>query len=202
MNSACLCNLTHDKLNISKLSCQHMACTNVNAKKKDYKKCDNCHNDPKYEYSQLYYYKKPSLLITTPVMLCPFGINVTNNNFSMCLQFTNYMEDPLMKSFYDFIQTTEYRQMELLGLGEDDEDDFISQIKYDKQGKYDPNLHMKLPFAYNKFNIEVFNEAGPFTNIMHIPRFAKMRCDIYLDKVWKFNDKFISKWKVKKINLV
>jgi len=112
------------------------------------------------------------------------------------------MEDPLMKSFYDCIQTIEYRQMELLGLGEGDEDSFISQIKHDKKGIYDPNLHMKLPFTYNKFNTEVFNDDGPVSNIMYIPRFAKMECDIYLDKIWRFNDKFISKWKVKKIHLV
>ena len=193
---------THDKLNTSKLVCQHMACTNVNAKKKDYEKCLDCQNDLKYEYSQLYYLKNPSILVTTPVMVCPFGISVNNNNFSMCLQFSNYVEDPTMKSFYEFIQGIEYRQMELLGLREDEEDRFISQIKHHKEGKYDPNLQVKLPFSYNRFNTDVYNDDGPVVNIMHIPRFAKMECDIYLDKIWKFNDRFTSKWKVKTIHLV
>ena len=33
---------------------------------------------------------------------------------------------------------------EFLGLSEDDSDLFISQIKYDKQERYDPNLSVKI----------------------------------------------------------
>ena len=42
----------------------------------------------------------------------------------MCLQFTNYMSDPDMKKFHEFIQHCEYKQMELIGLDEEDEDLF------------------------------------------------------------------------------
>ena len=197
-----LCYLTHDKLNPKKLVCHHMACDSVNSKKKKYHKCEDCRNDLKYEYSQLYFLKNPFLLVTTPVMVCPFGISSINNNFSMCLQFTNYMEDPIMNNFYKFIQALEYKQMDLLGLEEDEEDLFISQIIQDKQNKYDPNLKIKLPFNYNKFDTDIYSDNHPISSIMHVPKFAKMECDIYLDKIWKFNDKYISKWKVKVIHLV
>jgi hypothetical protein len=39
-------------------------------------------------------------------------------------------------------------------------------------------------------------------NIENICNFTKMRCDIYIDKIWKWNDVFTCKWKVKVIHLV
>ena len=36
--------------------------------------------------------------------------------------------------------------MKLLGLEEEDEDSYISQIRYDKKGKYDPTLQVKFLF--------------------------------------------------------
>ena len=59
-----------------------MACDNVNSKNKKYHKCNDCRNDLKYEYSQLYFLMNPFLLVTTPVMVCPFGICSINNNFT------------------------------------------------------------------------------------------------------------------------
>ena len=45
-----------------------------------------------------------------------------------------------MNSFFNFIQNLEMKQMEYLGLDDDDSDLYISQIRYDKKGRYDPNL--------------------------------------------------------------
>jgi len=175
----------------------------VNAKKKEYVKC-TC--DPKLDlrfgYSQLYYHKKPQFIVTTPTMICPFGINNLGSNFKMCLQFTNYVSDPVMKSFYDFIQQCEYKQMELLGIKEDESDLFISQIKHHKQGKYDPNLEVKIPFSYNRFQCDIYSDNFSNAGIMNISKFCKLRCDIYLDKIWKYNDNYTSKWKVKMIQLL
>ena len=55
-------------------------------------------------------------------MICPFGVNQQGTNFKMSLQFTNYKSDPVMNSFIQFIQECEYKQMELLGLTEEDSD--------------------------------------------------------------------------------
>ena len=37
---------------------------------------------------------------------------------------------------------------------------------------------------------------------MNISKFCKVQCDIYLDKIWKYNDNYISKWKVKMIHFI
>ena len=117
------CNIFHHDLNVQDLGCQHTSCKNVNAKKKEYIKCEtDPKTDLKYCYSQLFYHKKPHFTVTTPIMICPFGISNQGSNFNMCLQFTNYMSDPEMNKFYEFIQQCEYKQMELLGLEEGEEE--------------------------------------------------------------------------------
>jgi hypothetical protein len=197
------CNLFHDNLTIDSLGCKHMSCKNVNAKKKEYQPCvTNPLTDLKFGYSQLFYNKKSQFIVTTPIMMCPFGISNQGSTFNICLQFTNYMSNPEMKQFYEFIQQCEYRQMELLGLQEDDCDLFISQIKHDKQKKYDPNLNIKVPFSYNRFQCDIYSDDYEGANIMNISKFCKLQCDIYIDKIWKYNDSYISKWKVKMIHLL
>ena len=197
------CNIFHDDLDISTLDCQHMSCTNVNAKKKEYVYCvTDPRTDLKFCYSQLRHGPKQQFVVTTPPMICPFGINNQNNNFKMCLQFTNYKSDNVMNSFYEFIQTCEYKQMELLGLDESSSDLFISQIKHDAKGRYDPNLEVKIPFSYNRFNCDIYSDSYDGVGIMNISKFCKLQCDIYLDKIWKYNDNYISKWKVKMIHLL
>jgi hypothetical protein len=198
-----VCNLHHDKVKLNDIVCQHMSCINVNSKKKEYKKCKcNPLEDPKFGYSQLYYHKQPAFLVTTPPMVCPFGVSNNGSNFKMCLQFTNYMSDPDMNSFYDFIQKSEYKQMELLGLTEDTQDLFRSQIRHDKHDKYDPNLEIKIPFTYNRFQCDIYSDSYSDINIMNISKFSKLQCDIYLDKIWKYNDDYTSKWKVKMIHVL
>ena len=197
-----LSNLDHSKIDIVLIGCNHVSCKNVNAKQKEYVHCESDPQiDLKYCYSDLYF-KKNLICVTTPEMVCPFGISNQGSNFNISLQFTNYMEDNYMKSFFDFIQNLEYKQMELLGLTEDQSDLFISQIKYDKNGKYDPNLQVKLPFSYNRFTTDIFSDNYSSIGIMNISKFSKLKCDIYLDKIWKYNDKFISKWKARIIQVL
>ena len=197
------CNIFHHDLNVQDLGCQHTSCKNVNAKKKEYIKCEtDPKTDLKYCYSQLFYHKKPHITVTTPIMVCPFGVSNQGSNFNMCLQFTNYMSDPDMNKFYQFIQQCEYKQMELLGLEEGEEDLFISQIKHDKKGKYDPNIQVKVPFSYNRFQCDIYSDEYDAIGIMNISKFCKLQCDIYLDKIWKYNDYYVSKWKVKMIHLL
>ena len=107
-----------------------------------------------------------------------------------------------MKSFYEFMKQCEYKQMLLLGLDEGESDLFISQIKHDKKNRYDPNLEIKIPFSYNKFQCDIYSDDFSAINIMNISKFCKLQCDIYLDKIWKYNDSYVSKWKVKMIHLL
>jgi hypothetical protein len=92
--------------------------------------------------------------------------------------------------------------MKWMGIEEDTADSYLSQIKQDKQEKYDPNLVTKVPFRSNRYEVDIFNSDKQLVSIYNIPRFAKLQCDIYIDKIWKYNGKFVCKWKIKKIHLL
>ena len=100
------------------------------------------------------------------------------------------------------MENIQFYCMTRIGLDETDADNFISQIKQDKKKKYDPNLSVKIPFHYNRFQTDIFSDKSSDINLFQIQSFTPMKCDIYIDKIWKYNDVFYCKWKAKKINLV
>ena len=151
-------------------------------------------------YTSLYYNGTPIVYVTTPVMTCLWGMSKQTKQIS--LQFTNLESDPSMKSFFTFIKNIEINNMRNLGFTEKDIDKYGSQIKLDKSGKYEPNLLVKVPFVENRYDVDVFNDERDNINIYNINNFVKMQCDIYIDKIWKYNDVYYCKWKAKKIYLV
>ena len=196
-------NIEHDKYDIDKIVYKTYTCKDCTQKKKEYEVClnDSCPKDLKnFGYCSLQYLQNPLIYITTPPMICLFGLDKNTNNMS--LQFTNVKTDNVMKSFFNFIQGIEFTQMKYLDLNEEDADLYMSQIRYDKENKYDPNLSVKVPFKYNKYDCDIKNENYSSMNILNINRFTKMQCDIYIDNIWKWNDQYICKWKCKKIYIL
>jgi len=85
-----------------------------------------------------------------------------------------------------------------IGLDIDNSELYKSQIQYSKNDVYDPSMIVKLPFKYNKFEVDIYKDDFPIS-IFNIQKFMNMKCDLYIDKVWKFNDRYICKWKVRNI---
>ena len=203
-----LCNQYHEQLPVDKIHYDFFVCDDMSVKDKDktFQRCSDkrkkCKDNLCFGYVQVYIGKYPNLTVTTPIMTCPFGIQNQGSNYSLSLQFTDVEEDEYMKSFYEWIQALEFAQMKYLGLTDKDIDSYISQIKYDKKGKYDPNLHVKIPFHYNKFQTDIYSDDHSAVNLFYLQKFAKVQCDIYIDKIWKFNDQYVCKWKVKCIHLL
>ena len=135
------------------------------------------------------------IVVTTPVMVF-HGFNKSTGQLP--LQFTNVKTDSEMNSFFNFIQRFEFEQMKYLGLTNEDSELYISQIKFDKQERYDPNLSVKVPFYGNRYDVDIHSEDSNHS-LTRIYNFSKVKCDIYVDKIWKFNDHFICKWKVKRV---
>ena len=194
--------LTPENLNLKRYKCDDMSIIKINDK--TYSECSDLDKDhPCFGYITVGYLKNPQLYVTTPVMKCLFGVqNKGGGNFQMNLQFTNLEEDPNMKQFYDFIEGCEFYAMKYLGLDENDSDRFVSQIYHDKKGMYEPNLNVKLPFQYNQFLTDIYSEYSSGVNIFNIRKFQNMECDLYIDKIWRMNDKFYMKWKCKVIHLI
>lgn len=200
-------NINHEIYDLNNLKFKTFTCKDCSQKKKEYELCsdDSCPKSLKnFGYISLNYLQNPFIYITTPPMICLFGIkNNGKDNWSMSLQFKYYKTDNIMNSFFEFIKNIEFKQMSYLDLDEDDSDDlYISQIKWDKDNKYDPNLSVKIPFKYNRFECDIKNENYSSMNLLNVNNFTKMQCDIYIDNIWKWNDKFICKWKCKKIYIL
>ena len=176
-------------------------CKDCSVKKKEYELLKQRTKDiiPKqlsnYGYLDVFI-GRSRLKVKTPVMVCPFGFNKQTNQ--IYLQFSNLKTDTSMMGFYDFIQDIEMQQMEYLGLSETEADEYISQIKNDKHGRYDPNLVVKVPFNSNKYHVDIKNKEK-HCSVSQLFNFSKLQCDIYIDKIWKYNGKFVCKWKVDKI---
>ena len=95
----------------------------------------------------------------------------------------------------------ELDQIKYIGLTSNNIDLYKSQIFQDPKQKYDPLLMVKIPFINNKFNVNVYNDTYNL-NITNIHKFSKVKCDIYIDSIWLFNDKYICKWKLLNIHIL
>ena len=201
-NTKFLQNYDHNFYNGKPLKFEVYICKDCTQKNKEYVK-ENIRDKIPKEITNLGYidisYNNFKIQVQTPIMVCPFGFNKDSNNIT--LQFTNYKTDAIMKSFYHFIQTFEYKLMENIGIDEEDTDLYIPQIRYDKKGKYDPNLLIKVPFKGNSYNVDIKKEDSSIS-VTNIFKFSKLKCDIYIDKIWKYNDKYICKWKVDRILII
>ena len=196
-------NITHDLYKVDQIKYTKYLIKDCSVKKKDYvldKSKENAVDIKNIGYVSLYYNQYPLIYVTTPVMVCLFGLDKRTKQMS--LQFTNLESDSEMKSFFDFIENIEVNNMKNLGIDEDNYDKYINQIRYDKDRKYDPNLSVKVPFVNNRYDIDIYSDDYSLINIENICNFTKMKCDIYIDKIWKWNDVFTCKWKAKVIHLV
>ena len=196
-------NITHDLYKVDQIKYTKYLIKDCSAKKKDYvldKSKENAVDIKNIGYVSLYYNQNPLIYVTTPVMVCLFGLDKITKQMS--LQFTNLESNSEMKSFFDFIENIEVNNMRNLGIDEDNYDKYINQIRYDKDRKYDPNLSVKVPFVNNRYDIDIYSDEYSLINIENICYFTKMKCDIYIDKIWKWNDVFTCKWKAKVIHLV
>ena len=148
------------------------------------------------------YNRMNKILITTPIMMNIFGINKRYSTFEMNLSFIKIDTNPKMKEFYDIIKTFEYTQMVKIGLTNDTQSKYLSQIKQSKDKQYDPYITIKLPFRYNKFDIDIYNKRYSGQSILDIRHGNNIRCNIYIDKIQKYNGKYICKWKCSYIEII
>tara|TARA_B100000902_G_scaffold377044_1_gene408885 strand:+ start:393 stop:998 length:606 start_codon:yes stop_codon:yes gene_type:complete len=193
-------NLKHiyyERYSIDNIRYENYNLKNPNVKEKEYVLDDSdAVKNEKLAYIQVVYNNNPILYVTTPKMFCPFDLN--KKGFTMNLQFTNYKTDPEMNGFFEFVKNIEFQQMAHIGLDETNSDLYMSQIQYSKNDVYDPTLILKLPFKYNKFEVDIYSDDFPLS-VFNIRKYMNMTCDIYIDKIWKFNDRFYCKWKVRNI---
>ena len=190
-----------DDCNLLKFNYKGFNVKNPNQKKKEYYADETLpiQND-KLSYIHITYGSRP-FYVKTPIMTVPFKISEKDGSFQFSLQFTNYKDNEEMNRFYNLIRNIELQQMKFIGLDETNTELYLSQIRRDKKKQYDPNLLIKIPFRYTKMEADAYTKEGQPMTILSIHRFSKAECVIYIDRIWKFNDMFVCKWKLKTIYL-
>ena len=133
----------------------------------------------------------------SPVMYMPFEIEEYKNNYTLNLQFRNIDNEPDLENFLDFIQRLENKLKSLLDI---DDDEFTSQLRFNR--KYDPVLFTKFIFKFNKIECSVTDGDNTPLNIFEIGKNHKVQVKLLLDKVWKFNNKYSYKLKVKELKVL
>ena len=153
-------------------------------------------------YINLNYKGHNRITVTTPIMPCVFGIENQYNGCQFKLGFKNIDEDNEIKSFFNFIKTCEYIQMLSIGLTTKNSNDYISQIKQDETQKYDPHLTIKVPFRYNKYELDIHCSRRSDFGLFDIKFKQLLKCNIYIDTIIKYNEKYICKWKCSYIDVM
>lgn len=69
------------------------------------------------------------------------------------------------------------------------------------QLREDNVLICKIPRIKNKITTEIKDKNG-YYNIYNISKNQYINCELYLDTIWKFNDKYYYKWNYKKIYVI
>tara|TARA_Y100000996_G_C22449015_1_gene613006 strand:- start:175 stop:777 length:603 start_codon:yes stop_codon:yes gene_type:complete len=196
-------NITYSNYDYDEFIYESYNIVDANKKVKEYIK-NNTYIPPilntKLSHINIYYPNTKQIIVTTPIMVVPFGLEGTNN-FQIKLQFTNFKSNDEMNDFFNFIKRVELNNIKYIGLEKKNLDMYKSQIYQDNLSKYDPLLVVKIPFINNKFNVNVYNDTYNL-NVTNIHKFSKVKCDIYIDSIWLFNGKFICKWKLLNIYIL
>ena len=153
-------------------------------------KLEYCDKDSKFVNVR---YNDSELTFFSPSMKLPFGLEKEYNNYYFKLEFTTKKNNTDIINFKLFIEKLEKTFNEFL------EEDIPSQIKYNN--KYDPLLICKIPNRFNKLQC-IIKEKSENINIYNIEKGSYIKCLLFIDKIWKYNNNFYYKIKVKSGNII
>lgn len=160
-------------------------------------KISNIHIDDnfniKYKNSNNIYKK---LILKTPILFIPFGIDHVHDNYFLKLQARKNKNTPcniLLDSFINFIYSIE----NLL------KNKFNTEVKSNifKSDKYDDIIKVKV-ISKNKKILSVIKYNESFYNFYKISKGDSCICDILIDKIWLYNNIIYYTIKIKHLRLI
>jgi hypothetical protein len=121
-----------------------------------------------------------NVIITTPIMTIPFGLEYNYEKYLLKLSFKNYKTNNIMKHFYTQIKELENRLQTLSSTMY-----YHSNIKISKS--YDPLLVLRV------------DDPEPLKN--KLIKGSKVRCKFILQKMWNYKDKSGTFFTLKEIEI-
>tara|TARA_Y100000310_G_scaffold300460_1_gene336148 strand:+ start:307 stop:807 length:501 start_codon:yes stop_codon:yes gene_type:complete len=138
-------------------------------------------------FSGMKYYGK-NIIIMTPVMNCPFGIEKYFNNLLVKFRFDQNREGH--SELFSFVRELESKINQVFGRPA-----FCSQIRLSTKG--DPLLITKIPNPKNAFKIVASNDSIHTLN--DVKKNVNLRCVLEINKIWCDEDKCSYKWLLRKV---
>lgn len=142
-----------------------------------------------------------NIVFNTPRIYIPFGLQKYYNSWTLNFQLRDLKTDTKVNDFYTFIKEFETHLIEKINISDTE---FNSQIS-EANPKYDPIIYSKILEQNNKILCEVIDSrdnSNEFINIYEFPKKVYAKLYLSLDKIWKINDMYTYKIKVKKIEII
>ena len=134
--------------------------------------------------------KNRPLIIKTPIVKIPFGLEKEYNNMVVKLEL------PKDKIFTKLIDAIEKKFCELLNI-----ETINSQLRLSKNEKYGDLLLTKI-IRYKERSFITVNRGNKMEYIRNLKKGEKGIATIEIDKLWKYDDKYTYKIKLKELALL
>ena len=128
-------------------------------------------------------YDGNKLEINTSLVNIPFGLEKEYSNYILKLEISTELQY--------VIESIEKKIDEFLNI------EINTQVR--KTKNFLPLLICKIPYKNNKFFCDAITKTNEFINIFKLKKNDNLECVIYIDKIWRYKNKYHYKWKVNKI---
>ena len=152
-------------------------------------------NLKKKKFIEIFNDKNEIITIKTPILKCPFGLEEEYKKFLVKLELTNYENDLEINNFFKQMISLEEDVKKLM---EKEELFYNDIIRY--SDKFDPLIKFYLPFRYDKFEVDFYKNKS-LTTSKEITKGCKLKLELNVLSIWKFQNKYGINFKVKKINI-
>ena len=152
-------------------------------------------NLKKKKFIEIFNDKNEIITIKTPILKCPFGLEEEYKKFLVKLELTNYENDLEINNFFKQMISLEEDVKKFM---EKEELFYNDIIRY--SDKFDPLIKFYLPFRYDKFEVDFYKNKS-LTTSKEITKGCKLKLELNVLSIWKFQNKYGINFKVKKINI-
>lgn len=140
-------------------------------------------------------YKDEPLIIETPTMRMPYGVDFIKGSYYAKLQFKNYKNDKEMEHFLKMVIAIE-KQLDTYLADNVEGAELTTELFFHLV--YDPTLLVK--FLPNKSRVLTKNgEDIPF---IKLEKGTEVKCKLFLDAIWSTERGFYYKWKVLDVKVI
>ena len=145
-------------------------------------------------------YDNKNLVINTPKVTIPFGIDEVYDKFYTKLQFENYEHDEEVMFFMDVLKSIEERIISFAN------DTFGKQFEVSSEFNYrenhEPSINAKLVSYRGKPKTRIISKTNANMNYWEVAANSSVKCKMSLSGIWPVNNKFCYKWNLEEIKVI